>query len=69
MRDLGDTNDLAIFPLWFYTMDKGDYSILKRFVEKRYNPAGRSLDAEPITPPRQSVELAPSLTRHFDVPT
>ncbi|HEX6730503.1 MAG TPA: alpha/beta hydrolase, partial [Pyrinomonadaceae bacterium] len=22
---------------WFYTMDKGDYSILKRFVERRYN--------------------------------
>ena len=37
MRDLGDTNDLPIFPLWFYTMDKGDYSILKRFVERRYN--------------------------------
>ena len=37
MRDLGDSNDLPIFPLWFYTMDKGDYSILKRFVERRYN--------------------------------
>lgn len=40
MRDLGDTNDLPIFPLWFYTMDKGDYSILKRFVERRYNQYG-----------------------------
>ena len=30
-------NDLPIFPLWFYTMDKGDYEILKRFVERRYN--------------------------------
>jgi pimeloyl-ACP methyl ester carboxylesterase len=37
MRDLGDVSDLPIFPLWFYTMDKGDYSILKRFVERRYN--------------------------------
>jgi pimeloyl-ACP methyl ester carboxylesterase len=37
MRDLGDTNDLPIFPAWFYTMDKSDYSILKRFVERRYN--------------------------------
>ncbi len=37
MRDLGDASDLPIFPLWFYTMDKGDYSILKRFVERRYN--------------------------------
>lgn len=43
MRDLGDTNDLPIFPLWFYTMDKGDYSILKRFVERRYNQFGAAL--------------------------
>jgi len=40
MRDLGDANDLPVFPLWFYTMDKGDYSILKRFVERRYNQFG-----------------------------
>jgi pimeloyl-ACP methyl ester carboxylesterase len=40
MRDLGDTNDLPIFPAWFYTMDKGDYSILKGFAEKRYNQYG-----------------------------
>ncbi len=43
MRDLGDTNDLPIFPLWFYTMDKGDYSILKRFVERRYNQFGAAI--------------------------
>ena len=43
MRDLGDTNDLPVFPLWFYTMDKGDYSILKRFVERRYNQFGGGL--------------------------
>ena len=43
MRDLGDTNDLPIFPLWFYTMDKGDYSILKRFVGRRYNQYGGGL--------------------------
>ena len=43
MRDLGDTNDLPIFPLWFYTMDKGDYSILKRFVERRYNQYGAGI--------------------------
>ena len=43
MRDLGDTNDLPIFPLWFYTMDKGDYSVLKRFVERRYNQFGGGL--------------------------
>ena len=40
MRDLGDTNDLPIFPAWFYTMYKGDYSILARFVERRYNQYG-----------------------------
>ncbi len=38
--DLGDTNDLPIFPALFYTIDKGDYSILARFVEKRYNQYG-----------------------------
>ena len=43
MRDLGDTNDLPIFPLWFYTMDKGDYSILKRFAERRYNQFGAGI--------------------------
>ncbi|HSE98154.1 MAG TPA: alpha/beta hydrolase [Blastocatellia bacterium] len=42
-RDLGDTNDLPIFPAWFYTMDKGDYSILSRFVERRYNQYGSGL--------------------------
>jgi pimeloyl-ACP methyl ester carboxylesterase len=35
--DLGDTDDLPIFPALFYTLDKGDTSILARFVEKRYN--------------------------------
>lgn len=37
MRDLGDTNDLPIFPAWFYTMHQGDYSILSRFAERRFN--------------------------------
>lgn len=37
MRDLGDTNDLPIFPAWFYTMYHNDYSILARFAERRYN--------------------------------
>jgi len=43
MRDLGDTSDLPIFPAWFYTMDKGDYSILKTFAEKRYNQYGAGI--------------------------
>lgn len=38
--DLGDTNDLPIFPAWFVTMDRGDYSILTRFAERRYNQLG-----------------------------
>ena len=41
--DLGDTNDLPIFPAWFYSMEKGDYSILKMFAEKRYNQFGRGI--------------------------
>jgi pimeloyl-ACP methyl ester carboxylesterase len=36
MQDLGDTNDLPIFPALIYTMGQGDYSILKRFVERRF---------------------------------
>ena len=43
MRDLGDTNDLPIFPAWFYTMHQGDYSILSRFVERRYNQYGAGI--------------------------
>jgi pimeloyl-ACP methyl ester carboxylesterase len=35
-QDLGDTNDLPVFPALFYSIDQGDYSILKRFVEKRF---------------------------------
>ena len=48
MRDLGDTNDLPIFPLWFYTMDKGDYSVLKRFAERRYNQFGGGLSVKTL---------------------
>ena len=44
MRDLGDSNDLPIFPAWFYTMDKGDTSILARFVERRYNQFGQGMN-------------------------
>ena len=44
MRDLGDTNDLPIFPAWFYTMHQGDYSILSRFVERRYNQFGAGIN-------------------------
>ena len=43
MRDLGDSNDLPIFPAWFYTMHQGDYSILSRFAEKRYNQFGAGI--------------------------
>ena len=35
--DLGDTSDLPLFPALFYTVDKGDYTILARFLDKRYN--------------------------------
>ncbi|HEV8484593.1 MAG TPA: alpha/beta fold hydrolase [Blastocatellia bacterium] len=40
MIDLGDTSDLPIFPALLYTIDRGDYSILARFVERRYNQIG-----------------------------
>lgn len=44
MRDLGDSNDLPIFPAWFITMERGDYSILARFAERRYNQFGSGIN-------------------------
>lgn len=41
--DVGDGNDFPEFPLLFYTIDKGDYSILRKYVEKRYNQFSRGL--------------------------
>ena len=43
IMDLGDTSDLPIFPALFYTIDMGDYSILARFIEKRYNQFGAGI--------------------------
>lgn len=43
LRDLGDTNDLPIFPAWIVTMERGDYSILKHFAERRYNEYGQGI--------------------------
>lgn len=37
VRDLGDTNDLPNFPAFLYTIDRGDYSMLSRLVERRFN--------------------------------
>ena len=42
--DLGDTNDLPVFPALFYTIDRGDYSMLARFVEKRFNQYGAGIN-------------------------
>ena len=41
--DVGDGNDFIDFPRWFYTMDKGDYSILKNYAERRYNQLGQGV--------------------------
>ncbi len=38
--DLGDASDLPIFPALFHTIDRGDYSIFARFLEKRYAQFG-----------------------------
>jgi len=43
MIDLGDTSDLPTFPALLYTLDKGNYSILARYVEKRYNQFGAGI--------------------------
>ena len=39
MQDLGDGNDFPVFPALLYTMDRGDYSMVAAFVERRYNEA------------------------------
>lgn len=41
--DVGDGNDFVEFPLLFYSMDNGDFSILKKYVEKRYNQLGQGV--------------------------
>jgi pimeloyl-ACP methyl ester carboxylesterase len=56
--DLGDTSDLPIFPALLYTIDKGDYSILAQFVEKRYNQLSAGV---PVM--RLVMDSAPGATR------
>ena len=41
--DIGDGNDFPDFPRLFYTLDKGDTSVLKKYVGKRYNQLGRGV--------------------------
>lgn len=41
--DVGDSRDFVEFPSLFYTIDKGDYSILKKYAEKRYNQLGQGI--------------------------
>jgi pimeloyl-ACP methyl ester carboxylesterase len=44
LTDLGDGNDFPVFPALLLTIDRGDPSILARFVEKRYNQITGSID-------------------------
>lgn len=39
VRDIGDTNDLPVFPRLLWTIDRGDPSVLAWFVRKRYSGA------------------------------
>lgn len=41
--DAGDGNDFPEFPLLFYSIDRGDYSVLQKYVEKRYNQFGQGI--------------------------
>jgi len=43
MMDLGDTSDIPVFPALLYTIDRGDYSIFTRFLERRYNQLGAGI--------------------------
>ncbi|MCG8330975.1 MAG: alpha/beta hydrolase [Chitinophagales bacterium] len=35
--DIGDASDIPVFPRFLYSIDQGDYSILRWFVQKRIN--------------------------------
>jgi pimeloyl-ACP methyl ester carboxylesterase len=43
IMDVGDRNDFPEFPALLYTIDKGDVSLLKKYVEKRYNQFGQGV--------------------------
>jgi pimeloyl-ACP methyl ester carboxylesterase len=43
IMDVGDRNDFPEFPALLYTIDKGDVSLLKKYVEKRYNQFGHGV--------------------------
>ncbi|MEM9837271.1 MAG: alpha/beta hydrolase [Bacteroidota bacterium] len=36
-RDFGDASDLPVFPRLLYTIDQGDYSVFRWFVQKRFS--------------------------------
>lgn len=56
--DLGDASDLPIFPALLATTDRGDYSILSRFVERRYNQFGGGLSVMTLV-----MDAASGMTR------
>jgi pimeloyl-ACP methyl ester carboxylesterase len=39
IADMGDTSDIPVLPRLVYSIDKGDYAMLRWFVEKRYAQA------------------------------
>jgi pimeloyl-ACP methyl ester carboxylesterase len=43
--DIGDGNDIPIFPALYATMDRGDYSVLAPYVEKRFYQLSPGLSA------------------------
>ncbi len=42
-RDLGDSNDLPVFPRMFYELERGDVTLLTQFVERRYVQSGQGV--------------------------
>jgi pimeloyl-ACP methyl ester carboxylesterase len=47
-RDIGDTNDLPLFPAWIHEMERGGTGILARFAGKRYIEMGRGVSVMSI---------------------
>lgn len=41
--DVGDRSDFVEFPALLYSIEKGDYTLLAKYAEKRYNQLGRGV--------------------------
>jgi pimeloyl-ACP methyl ester carboxylesterase len=69
-RDIGDANDLPVFPRLLYTIDKGDPAMLAWFVQKRYTLGAQVMSvvmdaASGVSPTRRAQIDAEASTSPF----